>query len=96
MKNNNKLLIKLKEEIKSPHIPLALATGACVIIMAYFSKKILSKPIGYIPLAIIPFFMMSFEALYNGKYKDHWICKTWIWVMAIFISTAIIILLYLF
>ena len=79
MKNNNKLLIKLKEEIKSPHIPIALATGASIIIMAYFSKRILTKPIDYIPLAIIPFFMMSFEALYNSKYKDHKICTTWYW-----------------
>ena len=94
--NKTKILTKIKKELKEPHIPLALATGACIIIMAYFSKKILPKPIDYIPLAIIPFFMMSFEALYNSKYKDHWICKIWIWVVLIFASTAIIILIYLF
>ena len=87
------LLQKLKDDLKEPHIPLALVTGSCIIIMAYFSKKILPEPIGYLPLAIPPFLMTIYETLYQ-KYKDHWICNIWIWIALIFLSTAIIILVY--
>ena len=34
---------KLKELIKSPHIHIALATGASIIILAYVSKRVLSE-----------------------------------------------------
>jgi hypothetical protein len=35
---------KIKELIKSPHIQIALATGFSIIVMAYFSKRVLPKP----------------------------------------------------
>jgi hypothetical protein len=88
-----KLVDKIKEDLKEPHIPLAIITGACIIVMAYFSKKILSKPIDYLPLAIPPFLMTIYEAAYK-KYKRHWFCKSWIWMLAIIISTVIVILCY--
>ena len=86
---------KLKEFVKSPHIHVALATGLSIIIMAYISKRILPEPIGSIPLAIPPLLMVIYEVLL-GKYKNSRICKTWYWVFAILISTAIIIVIYLF
>lgn len=89
----SKLLDKIKEDLHEPHIPLAIVTGVCIIIMAYFSKKILSKPIDYLPLAIPPFLMTIYEAVYK-KYKGHWICKPWLWMLAIIISTAIVIYIY--
>ena len=89
------ILTKLKKELKEPHIFLALATGASIIIMAYFSKKILSKPIDYLLLSIPPFFMVIYEVVYK-KYKDHWISKPLIWVVVIFVSTAIIVLAYMY
>jgi predicted histidine transporter YuiF (NhaC family) len=85
---------KLKEILKSPHVQIALATGACIIIMAYVSKRILPEPMGYLPLAIPPFIMTVYEAVLN-RYKDSKICTTWYWVVAIFVTTAIIILYYL-
>jgi predicted histidine transporter YuiF (NhaC family) len=54
---------KLKELIKSPHIQIALATGVSIIVLAYFSKKILPEPIGYLPLAIPPFIATIYEAV---------------------------------
>lgn len=77
---------------KSPHIRIALAAGACIIIIAVFSKRILSHPIDYLPAAIPPFLMVVFEALYsknkNGRYS-----KPGYWIAAIFFSTAVIIIL---
>ena len=84
---------KLKEIIKSPHVQIALATGISIIVMAYFSKRILPKPIGYVPTAIPPFLMIVYEALLE-RYKKKKICTTWYWVVAIFSTTALIIILH--
>lgn len=81
-----------KELLKSPHIKIALATGFSIIVLAYFSKRVLQEPIGYLSLAIPPFIGSIFEALF-GKYKDCKFCKPGYWVAAIFTSTAIVILL---
>jgi len=84
---------KLKELIKSPHIQIALATGVSIIVLAYFSKKILPEPIGYLPLAIPPFIATIYEAV-AAKYKNKKITTTWYWVAAILITTVIIIISY--
>lgn len=39
---------KLKKLFKSPHIQIALAIGISIIVMAYFSKRVLPKPIAYL------------------------------------------------
>jgi len=46
---------KLIEIVKSPHIQIALAAGISIIVMAYFPKRVLPNPIGYLELAIPPF-----------------------------------------
>jgi len=84
---------KLKELLKSPHIQIALATGICIIVMAYFSKRILPEPIGYLPIAIPPFIASIYEAV-AAKHKNKKIATTWYWVTAIFISTALVIFIY--
>ena len=85
---------KFRELIKSPHIHIALATGFSIIIMAYVSKKILPEPMGSIPLAIPPLLMLLYEAII-GRYKNSRISNTWYWILAILISTAIIIAIYM-
>ena len=79
--------------IKSPHVQISLATGVCIILLAYFSKRVLPEPIGYLPLAIPPFFMTIYESILQ-KYKGKKIATTWYWIAAIFISTFIVILAY--
>ena len=81
---------KIKEFFRSPHIQIALATGFSIIVMAIFSKKILPKPIGYIPLAIPPFIATIFELLLD-KYRSCKLLKTRYWVSAIILSTVIVI-----
>jgi predicted histidine transporter YuiF (NhaC family) len=84
---------KLKEVFKSPHVQIALATGVCIIAMAFASKRILPEPIGYIPLAIPPFLMTIYECVLN-RYKDSKVITTWYWIAAIFLTTALIIFYY--
>ena len=88
-------MTKFKDLMKSPHIQIALATGISIIVMAYFSKKVLPEPIGYLPTAIPPFFMVIYEAI-QEKYKNHRISRARYWVTAIFLSTILIIVIYMF
>jgi hypothetical protein len=83
---------KLKEFLKNPHIQIALATGFSIIIMAYFSKRVLTEPIRYLHLAIPPFIATIFESLL-AKHKDSKFMKIWYWVVAILIATALVIIL---
>lgn len=85
---------KFKELINSPLIHIALATGFSIIIMAYVSNKILPEPMGYIPLAIPPSIMLLYEIL-QGRYKNAKIMTSWYWILAILVSTAIIIAIYM-
>jgi hypothetical protein len=54
---------KILELIKSPRIQIALVTGVSIIVLAYFSKKLLPEPIGYLPLAIPLFIATIYEAV---------------------------------
>jgi hypothetical protein len=85
---------KFKKLIKSPHIHIALATGFSIIIMAYVSKKILTEPMGSIPLSIPPLLMLLYESLL-GRYKNSRILTTWYWLLAILGSTVLIIMIYM-
>ncbi len=87
-------MTKLKEVINSPHIHIALATGVSIIVMAYISKQVLSEPIGYISLAIPAFIAAIYESLLN-RHKSSRICTTWYWVVAIFMATALVIVLHM-
>ncbi len=85
---------KLKKEFKQPHIYITLAVGFSIIAMAVVSKRVLAKPIGYLPLAIPPFIGTIFEFLYS-RYKDSKICTTWYWVLSILVATALVIIFHI-
>lgn len=84
---------KLKEFIKSPHIQIALAAGVSIIALAYFSKRVLPEPIGYLPSAVPPFIAVVYEGVL-AKHKNKKIATTRYWVSAILLITAVIIILY--
>jgi len=90
-----KQLNKLKEFFKSPHIQIALATGISIVVMTYFSKRVLQEPIGYIQMAIPPFIALVYENVLN-KFKKKKVATAWYWVIAIFVATALIIVLHSF
>lgn len=85
---------RIKAFFSSPHIQIALATGLSIIVMAIFSKRVLPEPIGYLSLAIPPFIATMFE-LFLEKHKDSKFLNPLYWVLAILISTVIVILLHL-
>jgi predicted histidine transporter YuiF (NhaC family) len=87
------IMSKIKDFLKSPHIQIALVTGICIIALAYFSKRILPRPIGYLPAAIPPFLMAIYEG-FVGRHKNKKITSTWYWIVAIILSTAVIIMLH--
>ena len=86
------LMTKLKELIKSPHFQIALATGVSIIVMAYFSKRVLSNPISYFQMAIPPFIALVYENVLN-KHKNTKIATARYWVIAILAATALVILI---
>jgi len=86
---------KLKNFLKSPHIQIALATGLSIIVMAYFSKRVLPEPIGYLPMTIPPFIALIYENVLN-KNKKKKVATALYWVIAIFAVTALIIILHSF
>jgi hypothetical protein len=85
---------KLKDFIKSPHIQIALVTGICIIIIAWFSKRILAEPISYVQAAIPPFLMALYEG-FSVRFKDKKIFTTWYWITAIILSTLLIIAIHM-
>ena len=83
---------KIVEFFKSPHILIALATGINIIILAYFSKRMLPEEISFLSSSFPPFIMVIYESLLQ-KYEKHQLMNVWYWIVLIFLSTAIIILL---
>ena len=84
---------KLKATLKSPHIHISLATGISILVLAWFSKRILPQPINYLANAFPPFIMTIYETVY-AKHKGKKICTTWYWIVAIFVSTAVVIIIH--
>jgi len=62
--------------------------------LAYFSKKILTEPIGFLSVAIPPFIATVYESL-SSKYNHLKIFKKGYWLLAILLSTLLIIILHL-
>jgi len=91
--NEDAMKAKIIELLKSPHIHISLGAGFSIIVLAVFSKHILPEPIGYLPLAVPPFVGTLFATLLS-KYPDSKFMKTWYWVTAVLLATAIVILLY--
>ena len=87
-------MAKFKELLKSPHIHLSLATGFSIIVLAYFSKRILPEPIGYLNLAIPPFMATITESLIS-RYKEKIILITWLGIAAVLIATFLVIVFHM-
>jgi hypothetical protein len=92
IKNLTKDLLK---EFKTTHIYIALTTGFSIILLAIFSKWILSEPIEYLALAASPFVATIFESFYSHK-KDSKICTNSYWVLGILGATAFVIIFHMF
>ena len=85
---------KVKELLKSGHIHVALALGASIIVLAYFSKRVLDEPMRPIYHSITSFFMLGYETLIGTKKKTRFTNSLY-WVSAIIVVTVIIIIVHL-
>lgn len=83
---------KIKDLFENPHIQISIATGLSIIALAYFSKKVLPEPLSYLELAAPPFMATIYESLLK-KHKDKKFMQTWIWIFAIILATALVIIL---
>jgi len=71
-------------------ILLACVTGFTIILMAWFSKKILPEPLSYLELALPPFLATLGEGmLQHEKTRPH--VRTWHVIAVVLLSTAAII-----
>jgi len=85
---------KLKELFKSPHIHIALATGVCIILLAYISKRVLPQPMNNLLIAVPPFFASIYEVLLN-KHENKGLLTTWYWIVVIFFATTLVVVIHL-
>jgi len=88
-------MLRIKNFFKTPRIQVALAIGFSIIITAYFSKKVLPEELSYLEKAFPPFIGVIYE-LFLEKYKESKIFTTWYWIVAILLSTALIIMFHMF
>jgi hypothetical protein len=85
---------KIIELLKSGHIHVATALGISIIVLAYFSKRILDEPLSYMELSICGLIMLGYETVVQSKKTtDAWFAKSIYWVIAIFLAMIIIIVL---
>jgi len=83
---------KIKDFLKNQHIQISFATGISILVLAYFSKRVLPEPLSYLEIAAPPFITTIYESLLK-KHKDKKFMQTWIWVVAIFVATTLVIIL---
>ncbi|MBN1780389.1 hypothetical protein JW948_04630 [bacterium] len=81
-----------KESVKSPIVHVAFVSGLSIILLAWFSKRVLSEPIGYLQLAIPPFIGTVFSSLYDKHKNSRWF-KPWYWISAVIVATVLVIVI---
>ena len=83
---------RLKKFLLGPHIQIAITTGISIIVLAWFSKRVLPRPLSYLELAIPPFVATIYEAVY-AKHKGKRIATEWYWAFGIIVTTVLVILI---
>jgi hypothetical protein len=73
-------------------IAMAIATGICIIALAWFSRRVFTEPISDLYLALPPF-LMTFHEEVHRKARGAWYGGTVIWILAEFAATVAVILL---
>ena len=57
---------KVKKISINPQIQIALAAGMSIIVLAFFSKRVLPEPLSYLELALPPFVALFFAETTNN------------------------------
>jgi len=75
----------------NPQIQIALATGTSILVLAYFSKRVLPEPLSYMELALPPFIALFFATPPSKKKKAIWYGRPLYGVLAILLTTVLVI-----
>ena len=76
----------------NPQIQIALAAGTSIIVLAYFSKRVLPEPLSYLELAIPPFLATFYEGATKKK-KAAWYGRPVVGILAVLLATVLVIVL---
>ena len=82
---------KIKKFSVNPQIQIALAAGTSIIVLAYFSKRILPEPLSYLELALPPFIALFFATPPSKKKKAAWYGRPLYGILAILLATVLVI-----
>lgn len=73
-----------------PVLRMALAVGCSILVMSWFSKHVLPRPIGYLPGAFPPLLGALYE-IARRRYPGRPIAESGYWVAAILVATALVV-----
>jgi hypothetical protein len=82
---------KINKFIINPQIQISLATGTSILVLAFFSKRILPEPLSYLELALPPFIAVFFAAPAAKKKKAVWYGRPLYGILAILLATVLVI-----
>jgi hypothetical protein len=82
---------KVKKFIINPQIQISLATGMSILVLAYFSKRVLPEPLSYLELALPPFIALFFAMPAAKKKKAVWYGRPLYGILAILLATVLVI-----
>jgi hypothetical protein len=81
---------KVGKLLGSGHVQIAAATGLCIVVMAYVSKRIMHEAIPDLYLAVPPLLMTLYEG-FQKKGRGAVPGRVRYWVAAIFLVTICIL-----
>jgi hypothetical protein len=82
----------VKEFFAHPIIQTALVLGASIIILAYFSKRVLAEPLKNWELGLPGFLAVLFQG-FAKKYESSRFSRPWIGMLIIVLATILVIAL---
>ena len=82
---------KIKKFSIKPQLQIALATGTSIIVLAFFSKRVLPEPLSYLELALPPFIAVFFATPPSKKKKAAWNGRPLYGILAILLATVLVI-----
>lgn len=72
-----------------PVLQMALAVGCSILVMAWFSKHVLPRPIGYVPGAFPPI-LAALSEVARKRYPGRSVAETGAWIAAVLLATALV------
>jgi hypothetical protein len=85
---------KIKDFLKNDHIQVALGTGACIIILALFFKKVMQyQDVPALESALPGLALTAFEyARLKNRSADRFWTRPWFWNLAMLAIVGLVIL----